>query len=250
MVNMSYCGDSNTWCVGGAVSEYTVANPRNPLAPMLPPKWACPYGRPGDRLWVKETFAYVRCSSDYETGSETNYWEWDKEFNGEKLPENLKLNPRYGSNAAHLCYRADGEDGNPSELYPMTDLAGKVVAKQEIPWSSSLFMWRWASRITLDVSMVRVERLNDISRGDCMAEGCPFPNMAKGADPREWYANLWESINGKGSWDLNPWVWVIQFPRMMQRVCLECGSSYVGRAMPIDLNKVKLCPACKERRVA
>ena len=75
-------------------------------------------------------------------------------------------------------------------------------------------MPRHASRITLEITKIRVERLQDISRGDCMAEGCPFPNIAKETDPKQWYSDLWESLNGKGSWALNPWVWVICFKRM------------------------------------
>jgi hypothetical protein len=75
----------------------------------------------------------------------------------------------------------------------------------------SMFMPRWASRITLEINGVRVERLQAISRGDAMQEGCPFPNMAQGDDPRRWYSQLWDSINGAGSWDANPWVWCVEF---------------------------------------
>ncbi len=75
----------------------------------------------------------------------------------------------------------------------------------------SMFMPRWASRITLEITDVRVERLHDISRGEAMAEGCPFPNMADGDDPRAWFANLWRQINGADSWADNPWVWVLAF---------------------------------------
>lgn len=75
-------------------------------------------------------------------------------------------------------------------------------------------MPRWASRIMLEVTGVRVERLQEISRGDVMAEGCPFPNMQKGPDPRQWFRDLWETINGPGSWDANPWVWAIEFKRI------------------------------------
>ena len=78
----------------------------------------------------------------------------------------------------------------------------------------SIHMPRWASRILLEVVSVRVERLQDISRGDAMAEGCPFPNMAQGDDPRQWYAELWEQINGPGEWTANPWVWVVEFRRL------------------------------------
>ena len=74
-------------------------------------------------------------------------------------------------------------------------------------------MPRAASRITLGITDVRVERLQDISRGDAMAEGCPFQNMADGPDPRDWYSDLWNGINN-GGWDANPWVWVVSFKVM------------------------------------
>jgi len=79
------------------------------------------------------------------------------------------------------------------------------------PWKPGIHMFQRDSRITLEITGVRVERLHDITRGDAMAEGCPFPNMADGDDPRKWYSDLWNSINGTDSWDLNPWVWVIEF---------------------------------------
>lgn len=123
--------------------------------------YSCPYGQPGDRLWVRETWAKV--SGDREEPDA-------------------------------IAYRADSE--NQAEV-----------------WTPSIHMPRWASRITLEVVSVRVERLQDISRGDAMAEGCPFPNMAEGDDPRKWYADLWEQINGPGSWAENPWVWVVEFRR-------------------------------------
>jgi hypothetical protein len=80
-------------------------------------------------------------------------------------------------------------------------------------WKPSIFMPRIRSRLTLEITSVRVERLQDISRGDAIEEGCPFQNLATGPDPRRWYADLWESINGTGSWAKNPWVWAIGFKR-------------------------------------
>jgi hypothetical protein len=124
----------------------------------------CPYGQPGDRLWVRETF------TAFDVG--------------------------------FVTYRADFNSD------PAEDRAHGIV------WTPSIHMPRWASRITLEIVSVRVERLQDISRGDAMAEGCPFPNMANGDDPRQWYAGLWEQINGPGSWEANPWVWVVEFKRV------------------------------------
>lgn len=116
---------------------------------------------------------------------ETHWW-----FKDEVDHETGYFPPKLTSE--DVQYRADCDDGR------------KV-------WRPSIFMPRWASRITLEITEVRVERLQDISRGDAMAEGCPFPNMAEGDNPRSWYRGLWESINGVDSWTANPWVWVIEF---------------------------------------
>jgi len=124
----------------------------------------CPYGTPGDRLWVKETH---------------------------------HTSPHFD-----CLYRADYEDGA---------VLRKVIAHGG--WKPSIFMPRHLSRLTLEITGVRVERLHDIGRGDAMAEGCPFPNMAAGDDPRDWYAELWRTINGAASWDANPWVWVVEFSK-------------------------------------
>jgi hypothetical protein len=85
-------------------------------------------------------------------------------------------------------------------------------------------MPRWASRITLEVTAIRVERLQDISEADAQAEGAdeaPTPMALMYSTPavmrtryREGFAALWESINGPGSWDANPWVWVVEFRRV------------------------------------
>ena len=121
----------------------------------------CPYGKVGDRLWVRES---------------------------------------------HYVEIAPGPGHTGFILYKATDDPAPVSK-----WRPSIHMPRWASRITLELDSVRVERLNECSRGDAMAEGCPFPNMADGPDPRKWYAELWGQINGPGSWEANPWVWVVGF---------------------------------------
>jgi hypothetical protein len=72
-------------------------------------------------------------------------------------------------------------------------------------------MPRWASRITLEIEAIRVEQLKEISEDDARAEGW-HPSDGQGAC--EWYEDLWKDINGPGSWDANPWVWVIQFRRV------------------------------------
>lgn len=130
----------------------------------------CPYGQPGDRLWVRESIGY---------------------------------DPEYGhqwADGKFLC-----------EVFGDAYSEDDMLPDRGIP---SIHVPRRYSRITLEIVSVRVERLQDISRGDAMAEGCPFPNMAQGDDPRQWYADLWEQINGPGTWDANPWVWVIEFKRV------------------------------------
>jgi len=133
----------------------------------------CPYGQPGDHLWVRETFAD-------EAGDTRKYL------------------------GDHIYYRADG-DG---------------VDLQDGFWTPSIHMPRWASRITLEVTGVRVERLQDISEEDAQAEGAE-PKLCTGYpyhNPPSTHTNgfcqLWESINGPGSWDANPWVWVVEFRRL------------------------------------
>lgn len=84
---------------------------------------------------------------------------------------------------------------------------GEVIGWRPHP---SIHMPRWASRISLEITGIRCERLKDISKTDAKAEGEP----AEATKAREWFASLWESINGTGSWDANPWVWVVSFRRM------------------------------------
>lgn len=111
-----------------------------------------------------------------------------------------------------ILYRADMEDGD--------------AALDR--WTPSIHMPRWASRITLEITDVRVERLRDISEVDAVAEGCGKsiggmfcggPHKAHGAPTqhntaKEAYAHLWETINGQDSWAENPWVWVVSFKRI------------------------------------
>jgi hypothetical protein len=86
----------------------------------------------------------------------------------------------------------------------------------DFSWRSSAQMPRNASRIDLSITGLRIEKLQDISRGDCMAEGCPFPNMEKGENPVDWFAGLWDEIYAKKGypWQSNPWVYVIDFKVM------------------------------------
>ena len=127
----------------------------------------CPYGKPGDRLWVRETWL---CAT------------------GEPGPT--------------LChYQADGDRPEFNGL-----------------WKPSIHMFRWASRITLEITGVRVERLQDITEADAMAEGveCCSGWIGHAGEPRRIFCDLWKSINGAESWAANPWVWVVEFRRCEQ----------------------------------
>jgi hypothetical protein len=110
--------------------------------------------------------------------------------------------------AEHVAYRADmsarlfGGGGALDVSHWNWD---KVGTLDKPGWRPSIFMPRWASRITLRITDVRVERLQDISDDDARAEG---------VENRGAYAQLWEDIKGKGSWDADPTVWVVGFERL------------------------------------
>ncbi|PBP71975.1 hypothetical protein CCL21_06975 [Pseudomonas syringae] len=145
----------------------------------------CPYGQPGDRLWVREA------------------WQADAQVNA--------ISPRELSHGEPIQYPADGASRQTgcSMITP-----GKI--------RPSIHMPRWVSRILLEITDVRVERLQDISRSDIRAEGleCPPELASDDVSPnyRDWYPaawrDLWESINGTDSWNINPWVWVVEFKRV------------------------------------
>lgn len=150
------------------------------------------------RLWVRETFC-LENTYDYHGDHVTPNDGRPIKKQRDDRDECYWLIPHYRATEPEpniVPYRCDADD----------DLTR---------WTPSIFMPRWASRITLEITGIRVERLNEITRGACMDEGCPFPNMAQTTDPRGWFSDLWESINGPGSWDTNPWVWVIEFKRVL-----------------------------------
>lgn len=147
----------------------------------------CPYGAPGDRLWVRETFAKIDGQTQpwIETDYRATY------THGDRLGDSLGIKKR---------------------------------------WTPAIHMPRAASRITLEVTGVRVEQLQDISEADAIAEGVHADPRCRqdddtaafhrigpvrgGSFPIARYGALWESINGPGSWKSNPWVWVLEFRRI------------------------------------
>jgi hypothetical protein len=102
-----------------------------------------------------------------------------------------------GHLGCHTIYRADDK--------------AALGAYGAVKWTPAIHIPRWASRITLEITGVRVERLRDISYGDAQAEGWPPGDEF---DPVTWYSVLWRDINGAESWAANPWVWVIEFKRV------------------------------------
>ena len=136
----------------------------------------CPFGTVGDRLWCRETWA-----------------------------ENYS-----GIHGAQIHYRADLPDDRGAAL-----TANHAFGLME--WRSPVTMPRWASRLTLEIVGVRVERLNSISEADAIADGgwqysdCPIHK-----NPIESFARHWNQINGPGSWDENPFVWVLSFLRVSE----------------------------------
>lgn len=133
----------------------------------------CPYGKVGDRLWVRETF---------------------------KIAEGVTIN-----GIAPVIYKAD--------------CSGFALANID-NWKSPLFMPRWASRITLEITDIRVERVQDISICEAIDEGIPSQGVefdpkhgSRFVDVVPEYKRLWDSLNAKRGypWEKNPWVWVISF---------------------------------------
>ncbi|WKD48244.1 hypothetical protein [Microbulbifer spongiae] len=144
----------------------------------------CPYGHKGDRLWVRET--------------------------------------HHLSHHNALTYRAD-YNHNPFDEEECGEDCSMVGEK----WRPSIHMPRWASRIDLEITNIRVERLREVSPEDAYCEGVTR-EMRNGFgyacdeseeifnmhQSKETFRFLWESIHGEGSWDANPWVWVIEFKRV------------------------------------
>ncbi|MDR0216126.1 MAG: hypothetical protein LBJ15_19310 [Comamonas sp.] len=158
MVNAGYCGDRHLWLRDGPCDETDPAY-----------EWRCPMGQPGDRIYVRETFAH---------------------------------HPEF----AQMAFRADGEEFEDADGW-----------RWEPKWTPAIHMPRELARIWLEVTGVRVERLQDISAADALKEG-----LEQCTDlPHRWenpvcfqtavqlFKELWESTGG--DWAANPWVWVIDF---------------------------------------
>jgi hypothetical protein len=159
---------------------------------------ACPYGTVGDELWVRETWR--------------PWWDVDPpEGTGLYCVVQYKDGAIYKPGTSKIT--PDIEDENTGHWF-----AAACDQHPNVAWKPSIHMPRWASRITLTITEVRVQRLNEISEVDAMAEGIENPQQS--AKSLGWAVSatssfriLWESINGKDSWDANLWVWAITFAR-------------------------------------
>jgi len=165
----------------------------------------CPYGRPGDRLWVRETWGVISHDFD-EIG---NMVEWVPDRPAQPIRD---MPFGRGYYTGHVIYRADGD----AEWAGDDDGGGDTRSA----WKPSIHMPRIASRILLEITDVRVERLQDISDEQCVDEGTGLTKHAAGVKltvpqgkslPKAMFEDLWSSINGAESWDANPWVWVVEF---------------------------------------
>lgn len=144
----------------------------------------CPFGDVGDRLWVREAFRVHSKATDVAT----------------------------------LVYRASERQSwtQQTRRVPISE-CNKPVSPEA--WTPSLHMPRWASRITLEITGVRVERLSSMTEEDARAEGCmgghdSIPGYMYSATPHEHFHHLWTSIYGEDSWQVNPWMWVVEFKRV------------------------------------
>ncbi|MBF7978610.1 MULTISPECIES: hypothetical protein [Rahnella] len=151
----------------------------------------CPLGQPGDQFWVRETFSLL----GNEDGCPVD---WNDNIVTDK------------KDAARIYKASCWQKPNNYGIWSVPDREIEFDGA----WTPSIHMPRWASRIDLLITGVRVERLNDISVGDVMREGCSAADTKSGHRVADVFVKLWESIYGEGSWQANPWVWVIEFKRV------------------------------------
>lgn len=152
------------------------------LLARFPNQEGCPYGKPSDILWVRET--------------------WAK------------------SNKGTVIFRADATDETGQRWHSIA----KGDPNNEVKWKPSIHMPLAAARIFLRIKSVRVERLQEISEADAIAEG--VTDFGKQEFHPIWTAkkafkSIWQSINGPESWDANPWVWVVEFERISREEALN-----------------------------
>lgn len=196
----------------------------------------CPYGKPGDRLWVRETFwcKNENCDHDYCSGCDMgsllsvgegyapiDYVATPKCLSHPETEHQQTVEPWTGEPVPGYWWLAPPDDWDGEDEQAHRERGVWTF----LPWGyhtkhPSIHMPRWASRLLLEVTEVRVERLNEISEEDARAEGAepkrPAGAMEISAMPVRLshivgFRELWCSINSNEAWDANPWVWVVSF---------------------------------------
>jgi len=181
----------------------------------------CPYvSQRGDRLWVRETWRY--CCSKLADGESPE--EATVQYKADDAQATILL--KGGERTPQARARREGESRDDYEEF-LTRWWARSIPGIHMP--------RWANRILLEVTGVRVERLQDISEADAVAEGIRISSEARRSDTcygiyeaqmpdgkthfndsaYDLYRQLWEQINGAGAWGANPWVWVVEFRRVL-----------------------------------
>ncbi|KTB99481.1 hypothetical protein AO387_21285 [Pseudomonas syringae ICMP 11168] len=171
---------SGNFCVGGANYGQDIYG--KPVTKHFV-RSDCPYGQPGDRLWVREA------------------WQADAQVD--------EVAPRELSHGEPIRYPADGASRRTG--------CSMITPGKTRP---SIHMPRWVSRTLLEITDVRVERLQDISEAQALDEGvmsceADIDPDGIGYSPLELFGGLWTMINGDGSWQSNPWVWVVELKRLI-----------------------------------
>ncbi|QKJ87603.1 hypothetical protein PMPD1_2663 [Paramixta manurensis] len=155
--------------------------------------YQCPFGQPGDQLWVRET--------------------WRGPIIPPEHVNEYQHSPAAFRQAQYCQYRADNNEFSRSQDGDYDSFG----------WQTGIHMPRWASRINLLITDVRAERIQDISDDDVLAEGVQtdshflnnfFTLNSESIAPKEAYKKAWEKQYGGTSWEVNPWVWVIEFRRV------------------------------------
>lgn len=161
----------------------------------------CPLGTVGDRLWVREAFGFSHQADDVNCREQVIVYRAGHPYAVTDA----------GVDELKRC--KDGQLMEPNHFVP-----------KPLKWYGPTQLPRWASRITLEITEVRVQRLHDISEDDVWKEGVDRSHWrydidgecwpASDSQARQWFRPIWESIHGHDSWELNPWVWAISFNRV------------------------------------
>lgn len=191
--SIAFAMDADDWAWGykGQPHRCTVSNKRGGPTGYTS---ECPYGQPGDRLWVREAFLPCNGIGD--------------------------VHPVEIGSASYVCFRDGSQNFKVGGYFEDNKDPQACKWPRNAKWRPSIHMPRWASRINLEVTGVRVERLQDITEEEAEREGaalCEHFTDAKRGHPlqphKTAFAWLWNKINGRDSWAANPWVWVVEFKR-------------------------------------